>query len=274
VTQVPATNALRVLAVASALAAPLPEGAVAGAASAASVRRAGPGAPPAQKPAKGSFLIASRRLADPNFSRTVILLIAHEGTGSMGVVINRPTPVPLSAALPQVAELRGRPERVFAGGPVDVDRMLLLVRARERPADARLVFGDTYVSGSMEVLREALADERPSSRFRAYVGYAGWAPGQLDSELARGDWHVAPADAETVFERAPGEIWTEIVERVEGQWTRRLPGPGAAPTAGARYSGGVTGVSPAAPVPVFVASSTSTDPRTTSRDSVPMATIF
>jgi putative transcriptional regulator len=177
-----------------------------------------------QRLAAGRLLVASRRLVDPNFAETVILVVAHGPAGAMGLVVNRPTRVPLSVLLPDVEELRGRSDTVFAGGPVDVGRVFLLVRSREPPPGATRVFGDTYASGSVQDLRRALGESQSASRFHVYVGYAGWGAGQLEAEVARGDWHVAPADAETVFEREPSRVWTDAVARWEGQWTR-TPGP-------------------------------------------------
>ena len=172
-------------------------------------------------PAKGRLLVASRNLLDPNFAETVVLLLAHEAGGTMGVVINRPTDVRLASALPKIDELRGRTDRVYLGGPVSGTMLLILVRAARRPRSSELIFGDVYASGRLSALREALGKPGSTNRLRAYAGHAGWGAGQLKREIARGDWYVATADAQMVFESKPSEIWPTLIERSSGQWTRR-----------------------------------------------------
>ncbi len=168
----------------------------------------------------GKFLVASEGLTDPNFYQTVILLIEYGPTGAMGVVINRPTDVPLSSMFPRIEELKKRTHAVYIGGPVARHRILLLVRSADRPEESRPVFADVYVSSSLITLRRVIDKEGPRERFRAYAGYAGWGPGQLDGETSRGDWLVADADAEMVFDRAPVNVWPELFRRNSGQWAK------------------------------------------------------
>jgi putative transcriptional regulator len=99
--------------------------------------------------------------------------------------------------------------------------MLLLVRSNRRPEGAHPVFGDIYVSGSRTVLKQMTKSVAATSTFRAYAGYAGWAAGQLDQEVARGDWYILPADAATIFEKASDSIWPELIRRGAVEWTRR-----------------------------------------------------
>jgi putative transcriptional regulator len=138
----------------------------------------------------------------------------------MGVIINRPTGVRLTTALPKIKELRDRPDRVFMGGPVAVNTMLLLARSRTRLTDEQLIFGDVYASGSMRALREVVGQAEKTERLRAYVGYAGWGPGQLDQEIGRGDWLVAPADAAAVFDTTPSDVWRKLLDRFSAEWAR------------------------------------------------------
>jgi putative transcriptional regulator len=175
-------------------------------------------APPTKQPAKGRFLIASRTLGDPNFSETVLLLLAYDATGAVGVIINQPTTIRLRSLLPDVKELRDRSERVFRGGPVAGHLLLVLVRVPTRPASSQHIFGDVYVSGSRAVLRKALGKAGKTNRLRAYAGHAGWGPGQLDREIARGDWYVAPGDAKMIFDASPAAIWPKLIERFSGEW--------------------------------------------------------
>jgi len=172
-------------------------------------------------PAKGRFLVASETLRDPNFSQTVVLLLEYKPSGAIGVIINRPTDVELGKALPDIKELRGHREPIYLGGPVAAGLMLLLVRANKRPEGTEAVFRDVYVSGKLDVLRRAASHAVKQTRLRVFAGYAGWGAGQLDREIARGDWHVTDADAASIFETPARNVWPKLSERFSGEWTRR-----------------------------------------------------
>jgi putative transcriptional regulator len=182
---------------------------------------AGPQTPPPARPAKGRFLVASHSLADPNFAETVVLLIAYEPTGAMGVVINRPSSVRLESVLRDVEELRDRPDPVYFGGPVAGSLLLVLVRATQPPESSEPIFQDVYLSGSRAALRKALTKTGKGNRVRGYAGHAGWGPGQLDREIARGGWHVTAADATMIFDMTASAIWPKLIQRFSDEWTRR-----------------------------------------------------
>jgi putative transcriptional regulator len=178
------------------------------------------------RPAKGRFLVASRSLSDPNFAHAVVLLLVYEESGAMGVVINRPSHIPLASALPELDELRRRADPVFFGGPIALDAALMLVRSTARPRDAQAIVKDVYLSGSRAVLRQAARGAGKRNRLRVYAGHAGWGAGQLDQEIGRGDWVVTEADAASIFELSPDDVWPRLIEHVSGQWTRApLPAP-------------------------------------------------
>lgn len=184
---------------------------------------------------KATFLVASRQLQDPNFRESVVLLVDYGRSGAMGVIVNRPTSLPVAGLLPDLELLRARaPQNMHFGGPVARGRLSLLVRTSQAPVEARHVFADVYVSGETATLEWLLERDAGSATFRAYAGYAGWGPGQLESELARGDWFVEAADAATVFETAPSVIWPELIRRNTGHWVCGLlcgfPGIAAAVT--------------------------------------------
>jgi putative transcriptional regulator len=174
--------------------------------------------------AKGKFLVASRRLGDPNFAETVVLLIAYNQQGAMGVVINRPAETPLSTLLPNVEGLRERADEVFLGGPVGRNQLLILARVPRQPEESQPVFADVYTIADQSVLERLIQERGADMKFRAYVGYAGWGAGQLDFEMSQGGWHVTPADASTVFDKPPSDIWPDLIRRGEAQWVlRHLP---------------------------------------------------
>lgn len=171
---------------------------------------------------RGVFLVASRHLLDPNFSQTVVILIEYNAEGAVGLIINRQTGVKLSKVLPEMKALRRRKDTVFAGGPVGVDQLLLLMRSGSKPEESYRVIDDIYLCSSLDVLGGMVKQKAGGGEFRAYAGYAGWTAGQLDSEVARGDWYVITADTESVFSQAPQEVWPRLIERSTAQWTKAI----------------------------------------------------
>ena len=151
----------------------------------------------------------------------MILLIAYGPNGTMGVIINRPSDVKLATVLPEIKPLRRRPDTIYLGGPVLTNHVLLLIRSSKAPADALLVFGDVYASSSLATLRHALERQGPENLFRACAGHAGWAPGQLEAEVERGDWYVTGADVDMLFTKSPKQLWQTLMPHVEGDWVRR-----------------------------------------------------
>ncbi len=162
------------------------------------------------RPAKGMFLVAGPELQDPNFARSVVLLVDYGEHGAAGVIVNRRTEARLGDLLPETPGAEQVAGRVFLGGPVSPDGVLVLLRAEEAPEAARPVFDDVYVSSSREILERLVRD---GGTFRIFAGYAGWAPGQLDFELRQGGWSVLPADVETVFDEEPEDVWRKMLRR-------------------------------------------------------------
>lgn len=171
-------------------------------------------------PSQGKFLVSKREMRDPRFAQTVVLLIEHGEKGTMGLVINRRTKLTLSEALPQVESRAGRSEFLFMGGPVQVQAISVLLRSRIQQDESRRILEGIYFSTSASLLKQIIGGAMPDSRFRAFAGYAGWAPRQLDQELMRGDWHVLQAEADDVFHEPPSEIWPELIRRAESKWVR------------------------------------------------------
>jgi putative transcriptional regulator len=168
--------------------------------------------------AKGRFLVASRDLRDPNFERTVVLLLDYNEMGAMGLVINRPTELSIAKLLPDVEGLEDRKENIWVGGPVATGQMFMLVQASEPPEGSDPVFDDVYVSGSKDLLGRLAAAGGDGAKFRIYAGHAGWAPRQLDAEVARKGWEILPGDADMVFDDSPAEIWPDLIERGAVKW--------------------------------------------------------
>jgi len=167
---------------------------------------------------RGVFLVASPNLPDPNFRHTVVLICEHGPEGTLGVIVNRPTDVLLSEALPDVPVLKGTSYVLFAGGPVQPGGILMLFRVTEAPADARQIMEGIYLGGGMSVLERIITQPQPTETFRAFAGYAGWAPGQLEMEMVMGSWATVKADSISIFDKDSANLWPELVE------TLRKPG--------------------------------------------------
>jgi putative transcriptional regulator len=165
--------------------------------------------------AKGVLLVASPSLNDPNFSQAVVLIVQHGPEGTLGLILNHSTNILLSAALPEVTVLKGTTYRLFAGGPVEPTRLLLLFRSKEPPADARSVFDSVYVGGRPDFLERIITQAKPTETFRAFAGSAGWAPGQLRYEMLQGAWAVLPADSIGIFDQDPSTLWRDCVSRLQ-----------------------------------------------------------
>ena len=160
---------------------------------------------------KGVFLVATPSLRDPNFRQTVILLCEHGPEGALGVVVNRPTAMLISEALPQVPILEGQRHVLFAGGPVQTNQVVILYQLSQKPTDTHHVFDGVYLGGNMEALERVLQVPTESDFFRAYAGYSGWGAGQLENEMKTGSWITLPADPMVVFQKEPSRIWSDIM---------------------------------------------------------------
>lgn len=174
----------------------------------------------------GRLLVAAPALADPNFDRAVVLLLDHDEEGSLGVVLNRPTPVVVGDILESWAGLVGQPDVVFQGGPVSLDSALgvALIPGDEgvpggsglRPGGGAVPLGWRRVHGAiclvdLDAPPELLAAELGS--LRIFAGYAGWGPGQLESELTDGAWYVVESEPGDVSSPHPENLWRAVLRR-------------------------------------------------------------
>jgi len=173
----------------------------------------------AQKLSAGIFLVADPQMLDPNFSRTVILLLQHDQGGSLGLIINRKTTIPLSQLLPDAASQLDPNEHLFRGGPVSRETLTFLFRSKNPPRTAKPIFEDVYGSREARVLVSQL-QEAPEATYHLYAGYAAWEPGQLEAEIEREDWHLASPDARLLFEAPSHQIWERVFERTQQQFVK------------------------------------------------------
>lgn len=177
-----------------------------------------------QAPSKGVFLVASEDLMDPNFYRTVILLISYgEDDGAMGLVINRPTTILPRRLLPDIEGLTRYNGPIYFGGPVMLDHIVFLWRNGEGQAEGESIFGRVRLSDSPTVLDAVAEVSTDPSNLRIYAGYAGWAPGQLEFELIHGGWRVTSASEAIVFSDDPGGVWDRLQPMPEPLTAALLP---------------------------------------------------
>jgi putative transcriptional regulator len=153
---------------------------------------------------------------DPRFYQTVIMLVRHDRSGAMGIVVNRPLQErPLAAlleALGEKADGAAGNVRIFAGGPVQPELGFVLHSAEYRRADTMEIDGHLAMTSSREILRDIANNRGPKQSLVAF-GYAGWAPGQLEGELVQGVWFTAPADAKLIFEEERERVWDNAITR-------------------------------------------------------------
>jgi putative transcriptional regulator len=169
---------------------------------------------------RGQLLIAGPALVDPNFQRTVVLVVEHSDEGALGLVLNRPSQTTVGEAVSELDELVGAEEPLFIGGPVQQSALIVLAEFEDAARAAVVAFADVGVLGG-----EDHEDPPPTRRGRAFAGHAGWGPGQLDGELERGDWILEPARAEDAFSEAPDGLWGSVLTRKGGSYAlvARMP---------------------------------------------------
>ena len=166
--------------------------------------------PRAVAPAPGVFLVAKPSIDGGPFWHSVVLLLAHDEQGTLGVIVNRATEIPLSKVLSELdADETGDPALNF-GGPVALDGLVFVFKSDDPPEDVRSVMGDVYYSGDRKLLETLLKKKEGRDRLKLYLGHSGWSPGQLQGEILRGSWILVPADAFTVFQKSPEAIWPEL----------------------------------------------------------------
>lgn len=183
-------------------------------------------------PATGRLLVATQELIDPNFRHSVVLLLDHDADGTLGVILNRPTPILVASVLAGWSASAEPPEVLFEGGPVHKDSALALAEVRHEggpfddtaldPIGFRRLFGDVGIidlDTPSEVLGPAL------QRLRVFAGYAGWSPGQLENEIEQDSWYVVDGTPGDVFGAHPAQLRHEVLRRQPGElaWVATRP---------------------------------------------------
>jgi putative transcriptional regulator len=154
------------------------------------------------------FLVARPGMPDPNFRESVVLVRHEESGESTGIIINRPTNKSLAAILPG-ERFKRFTDPLFFGGPVASQGMFAVYRAGKRVGESITLLPDLHLALQASAVDELMHSPPESIRF--YMGYSGWAPGQLRAEIERGDWLVLNADADTVFTPDTKGLWSRLV---------------------------------------------------------------
>lgn len=174
---------------------------------------------------QGQFLVAANHLRDPNFYRSVVLLLEHNSQGAMGLVINRPSAVTVERALSEHLDTGTCETPVFVGGPVETSALFVVHNSLSLGQLDQEVIPGLFLAGSHQsfetVVKDGLQPDK-GVRFRVFCGYSGWGAQQLESEIDRGDWLTLPGDAPIVLEQDPYGAW-EVCMRKLHRANRMLP---------------------------------------------------
>jgi putative transcriptional regulator len=164
----------------------------------------------------GQLLVSTPALKDPNFDRTVVLLVAHEPGGALGVVLNRATEVPVSEVLGNWGGLARDPAVLFEGGPVQPESAICLARMRSGASGVSGFHRVTGLVGTVDLSADPDALKESIEGIRVFAGYSGWSSGQLEEEVSSGSWFVfdgLPGDA---FVPRPDDLWPMVLRRQGG----------------------------------------------------------
>lgn len=165
---------------------------------------------------RGRLLISTPGLRDPNFDRTVVLVLEHDGDGALGLVLNRPSSTPVGVVLPAWEEISSDPPVVFVGGPVDASAAICLGSCRPgATSEAIQVVSPTL--GVVDLDSDPALLTHEVAYVRIFAGYAGWGGGQLDEEVEAGGWFVVDALPADPFTTAPLTLWKHVLRRQPGR---------------------------------------------------------
>ena len=159
------------------------------------------------KPLTAILLIAGDELPDSDFAESVVLVMNNLAPAPVGIIINRPMPIPVSRLFPDLKRLAEVRDKVYFGGPVDIGSVWFLFRAAKPPEHAVQACDGVYLSADPKLLLQLLGRDKPMDSLRIFVGHAGWAPGQLEAEIERRDWTLKRAEIEAIFSGKSDHPW-------------------------------------------------------------------
>ncbi|MDR4509123.1 MAG: YqgE/AlgH family protein [Candidatus Brocadiaceae bacterium] len=166
---------------------------------------------------KGTYLIANPEGTDPNFMRTVVLVCDHNEQGAFGLILNRTLEITISQILPNNPHAIERNELIYFGGPVETSKLFCLHgNQRNNIYNCDKICDGVYLGTNQACLNDWLISDHIHNGFRLYLGYSGWAGGQLENEIEMNYWIVGPANGNIVFYPNPENIWWYILHNIGG----------------------------------------------------------
>jgi putative transcriptional regulator len=153
------------------------------------------------------LLVARDNLPDPDFAGSVVLVMNNLGPAPVGIIINRPTAIPVARLFPDLKRLAQVRDKVYFGGPVEFGSVWFLFRAAKAPEHAIQACDGVYLSADRELLLQLLGRPKPMGSLRIFVGHAGWAPEQLQAEIERRDWTLRRAEPQAIFSGKSDHPW-------------------------------------------------------------------
>jgi putative transcriptional regulator len=159
------------------------------------------------KPLTAILLVARAELPDSNFADSVVLVMNNLGPGPTGIIINRPTKLPVARLFPDLKRLAPLHDKVYFGGPLDLESVWFLFRSATPPEHAIRACDGVYLSANRDLLLRLLGRDKPTDGLRIFVGHAGWGPSQLQAEIARGDWTLERAESNAIFSGKSEHPW-------------------------------------------------------------------
>jgi putative transcriptional regulator len=169
-----------------------------------------------------TLLVASRDLADPNFAKTVILLVHYDDESVLGLTINRHTDVAVSRLFENLKAGKDRADSIYLGGPVEISTVFALLESPDKLKGAEPVFGETYLISTKALLEKTVASRPKPDVFHVYLGYAGWTNEQLRKEVALGMWFIFHADTALIFDSDPDSLWPRMIKKTEQTLAMRI----------------------------------------------------
>lgn len=168
------------------------------------------------RPAPGRFLISEPFMEDENFQRTVVLLVEHGPNGSLGFVLNR---MMKSVVADIVSDLSPVQSPLFLGGPVEQDSLHYVHRLGDQIPESREIYPGLYWGGDFDTVKASVISQSASeSDILFFVGYSGWAPGQLSRELHRKAWIVAPENTSFIFREDHEGLWKDLLRSMGSKY--------------------------------------------------------
>jgi putative transcriptional regulator len=160
-----------------------------------------------EKPLRAILLIAGEDLHGSDFADSVLLVMNNLAPAPVGIIINRPMSIPVSHLFPNLKRLAQVRDKLYFGGPVEFGSVWFLFRATTPPEHAIQTCDGVYLSADRKLLLQLLGRDKPMDGLRIFVGHAGWAPGQLEAEIANGDWTLKRAEPEAIFNGKSEHPW-------------------------------------------------------------------